>query len=168
MEQVADLLINGLDAYQNYGVRMGDGFISSLKTGAPLKDYVKNDSRLKHGVDYSSTAPKLNERNLTLQFTIEGENAADYDAKYDSLVLKGSLLEKGDTYVFVLTNLRNGSEAVPNVKSLGLTVVIDRHDAAPGIPGNYTEITKMDKREFKHFTEDITDGLQELWDEYFE
>ena len=86
MEQVADLLINGLDAYQNYGVRMGDGFISSLKTGAPLKDYVKNDSRLKHGVDYSSTAPKLNERNLTLQFTIEGENAADYDAKYDSLL----------------------------------------------------------------------------------
>ena len=98
----------------------------------------------------------------------KGDFSLKYNAKYDSLVLKGSLLEKGDTYVFVLTNLRNGSEAVPNVKSLGLTVVIDRHDAAPGIPGNYTEITKMDKREFKHFTEDITDGLQELWDEYFE
>lgn len=98
----------------------------------------------------------------------KGDFSLKYNARYDSLVLKGSLLEKGDTYVFVLTNLRNGSEAVPNVKSLGLTVVIDRHDAAPGIPGNYTEITKMDKREFKHFTEDITDGLQELWDEYFE
>ena len=98
----------------------------------------------------------------------KGDFSLKYTDKHDNIVLKASLLEKGDSYVFVLMNIREGGDAVPDVKSLGLTVIIDRHDAAPGIPGNYTEITKMDKREFKHFTEDIEDGLKELWDEYFE
>lgn len=88
--------------------------------------------------------------------------------EWDDYVVKGSLLQKGDKYVFVLTNLRANGEAVPNVKSMGVTVTIDRHDPVPNVPGNYTEITTMDKREFKHFTEDIADGLEEMWDEYFD
>ena len=98
----------------------------------------------------------------------KGDFELRYKAKYDDFVFKGNLLQKGDKYIFVLTNLREGGEAIPNVKSLELTVTIDRRDPVPGVPSNYTEITLMDKRESKHFTEDIEDGFEELWEEYFD
>ena len=37
----------------------------------------------------------------------------------------------------------------------------------PNVPGNFTDVTKMDKREFKHLVEDIVEGVGELKDEYF-
>ncbi len=86
--------------------------------------------------------------------------------RYDTFVVRGNMLQKGDKYIFVLTNVRDGDEPVPAVKTLHLTVTIDRHDPAPGVSAGFTEITKMDKREFKHFTEDIKDGLEEFWKKY--
>lgn len=82
--------------------------------------------------------------------------------------LKGTLNKKGDRYIFVLGKLSSGGEAVPDIKSLELTVTIDRHDRTPNVPGRFTEITKMDEREFKDFSEDITEGAKEFWDEYFD
>ena len=61
----------------------------------------------------------------------------------------------------------NDGEAVPYVKDLELTITIDRHDPTPNVPGRFTEITKMDERDFKHFTKDIEEGTKELRDEYF-
>ena len=58
-------------------------------------------------------------------------------------------------------------EAVPNVKDLELTITIDRHDPAPNVPGRFTEITKMDERDFKHLVKDIDDGINELEKDYF-
>jgi len=99
----------------------------------------------------------------------KGDFQLDYEDEWgDKSTVKGNLLQKGDKYIFVLTNIRSDGEAVPGVKSLELTVTIDRHDPAPNVPGGFTEITKMDKREFKHLVDDITDGVKDLWDEYFD
>lgn len=89
----------------------------------------------------------------------------EWDEEY---VIKGSLLQKGDRYIFVLTNIRADDEVVPYVKSLELTITVDRHDPIPNGAARYKEITKMDAREFKHLVEDIEDGVESLWDEYFD
>ena len=98
----------------------------------------------------------------------KGDLVVKYEDKWDDTVIKGSLLEKGDKYIFVLTNIREDGEAVPDIKSLELTVTLDRHDPAPNVPGNFTEITKMSERDFKHLSEDIEDGIEDIWDEYFD
>ena len=100
------------------------------------------------------------------------KKAGDYEMKieteYSDLVIKGTLLEKGDTYTFVLNNIRTNGNAVPYIKDLELTIVVDRHDTAPKVPTRYTEITSMSERDFKHLTEDIAEGFEEIWDEYFD
>jgi len=82
--------------------------------------------------------------------------------------LKGSLLLKGDTYTFVLSNIRVGGTAVPYVKSLDLTIKVDKHDPAPNVPGRFTEITTMNERDFKHLTEDIEEGIEKIQEKYFD
>ena len=98
----------------------------------------------------------------------KGDLVVKYKDKWDDTVIKGNLLEKGDKYIFVLTNIREDGEAVPDIKSLELTITLDRHDPAPNVPGNFTEITKMSERDFKHLSEDIEDGIEDIWDEYFD
>ena len=81
--------------------------------------------------------------------------------------VKGTLHKKGDRYIFVLEKLISRGESVPSVKSLELTVTVDRHDPTPNVPGNFTEITKMDERDFKRLTKDLKDGTEDLYREYF-
>lgn len=90
--------------------------------------------------------------------------ATDGDDEYG---LKGNLKKKGDRYIFVLNKLSNDGEAVPNIKSLELTVIIDRHDPTPNVPGRFTEITKMSEDDYEDFMDDIKDGIKELREDYF-
>ena len=46
---MADLLINGRDAYKTWGVRMGDKFLDVLGASLPMKEFIENKSRLEHG-----------------------------------------------------------------------------------------------------------------------
>lgn len=78
---IGDLIINGKDAYTTWGVCMGDGFLDALEDPAPLKEFVENKSRLEHGKRVDIFNPRLDERDLTLQFTIDGSSPADYKAK---------------------------------------------------------------------------------------
>lgn len=78
---MADLLINGRDAFQVWGVRMGDNFLNSLGASVPMKDFIENKSRLEHGKRIIATTPKLDEREITLAFTIEGNSQSDYQTK---------------------------------------------------------------------------------------
>ena len=66
-----------------------------------------------------------------------------------------------------IKKLTSRGKAVSTVKSLELTVTIDRHDPTPNVPGNFTEITKMDERDFKRLSNDLNDGFQDLWKDYF-
>lgn len=87
-----ELIINGKDAYIEWGVRMGDGFLDALNGYYPLKEYITNNDRTQDGVQYFG-APKVNERNLTLNFTMEGRNIADFTEKNRAFA---EVMRKGD------------------------------------------------------------------------
>lgn len=78
---MADLLINNKDAYITWGVRMGDGFLDALSAAAPMKEFIENKSRLEHGKRVIINNPRVDEREITLSFTIEGSSQSDYQAK---------------------------------------------------------------------------------------
>lgn len=79
-----DLFINDIDAWDAWGVNMGEGFLDSLDSFVPLKDFIYNESRLEHGKRIVITDPKLDSRELTLQFTIKGNSVLDFEQKKSS------------------------------------------------------------------------------------
>lgn len=76
-----ELLINNKDAYALWGVRMGEGFLDVIGASAPMKDFIENKSRLEHGKRVIINNPKVDEREITLSFTIEGSSQSDYQSK---------------------------------------------------------------------------------------
>lgn len=78
---MAELIINGREALKEWGVRMGDNFLDVLGAPVPLKEFIENKSRLEHGKQVLMDNPKLDECELTLVFTVEGDSPADYQAK---------------------------------------------------------------------------------------
>lgn len=78
---MADLLINGLDAYATYGIRMGDGFLDAIGAPAAMKEYVENESRLEHGKRVVTAGAKVASRDVNLEFTIQGATPEDYRDK---------------------------------------------------------------------------------------
>ena len=76
-----ELLINGENAYTTWGVRMGDGFLDVLGASSLMKEFIENKSRLEHGKRVIINNPKVDEREITLSFTIEGNSQSDYQAK---------------------------------------------------------------------------------------
>ncbi len=75
---MADLLINGNDAYLAYGVRMGEGFLDALGLPPSNKEYIENESRLEDGKRRLLTDLKLASRTLTLSFVIMGATHQQY------------------------------------------------------------------------------------------
>ena len=78
---MAYLLINNKDAYTIWGVRMGEGFLDVLGASSPMKEFIENKSRLEHGKRVIINNPKVDEREITLSFTIEGNSLSDYQVK---------------------------------------------------------------------------------------
>lgn len=42
---MSELLINGVDAHEKYGVRMGKGFIDIIEAPCAMKEYIENESQ---------------------------------------------------------------------------------------------------------------------------
>ena len=78
---MVELIINNKDALKEWGVRMGEGFLDVIGASAPMKDFIENKSRLEHGKRVIINNPKVDEREITLSFTIEGNSQSDYQAK---------------------------------------------------------------------------------------
>ena len=78
---MAELIINNKDALKEWGVRMGNSFFDVLGAPVSLKEFIENKSRLEHGKRIITTNPKLDEREITLAFTIEGNSQSDYQTK---------------------------------------------------------------------------------------
>lgn len=87
-----DLTINNKDAWTTWGVRMGDGFLDAIDGFNEMKDYIENESRLEHGKRVITDNAKVDSREITLQFTIEGSSEGDYRSKKKAFQL---CLEKG-------------------------------------------------------------------------
>lgn len=87
-----DLLINGKDAWTTWGVRMGDDFLNVIDGFNEMKVYIENESRLEHGKRVITDNAKVDSREITLQFTIEGSSESDYRTKKKAFQAE---LEKG-------------------------------------------------------------------------
>lgn len=105
MNHTGNLYINGKDAFAEYGASMGDGFLDTLLLPAPLKEFVENKSRLDNGKEILHDNPRVDERDVTLTFFLEGATPEDYRAKYRAFVeqlLKGKISLRvpatGETY----------------------------------------------------------------------
>lgn len=68
---IGDLIINGKDAYKEYGVSMGEGFLDSLLTPCEMKDFLEINSRLVDGKVMITSNRKVSARELTLAFVVE-------------------------------------------------------------------------------------------------
>lgn len=113
--------INGLDAYLNWGVTLGDTSLAALKTPAPLKGYVSNKSPLRDGADVVTVAaalPKVDERDVQLTFYIHASTPAQFEARYDAFtaVLMGGKVnlwtrhQQGVTYRLLYQSASQYSE----------------------------------------------------------
>ncbi len=60
---------------------MGEGFLDVLGASSPMKEFIENKSRLEHGKRVIINNPKVDEREITLSFTIEGNSQSDYQSK---------------------------------------------------------------------------------------
>ncbi len=98
MTMTGDLLINGKDAWDIFGVNMGDGFLESIMTPAGNKSYIENESRKEHGKRVIYSDVKVQDRDVTLTFNIHGSSRSDYLQKYDSFVEE---LQKGKVAITV-------------------------------------------------------------------
>ncbi len=87
-----DLIINGKDTFSTWGVRMGDGFLDAIDGFNQMKDYIENESRLEHGKRVITDNAKVDSREITLQFTIEGNSESNYRTKKKAFQTE---LEKG-------------------------------------------------------------------------
>ena len=87
-----DLIINDRDALTTWGVRMGDGFLDAIDGFNEMKDYIEDESRLEHGKRVITDNAKVDSREVTFQFTIEGNSENDYRSKKKAFQTE---LEKG-------------------------------------------------------------------------
>lgn len=87
-----ELFINDKDAYTEWGINMGEGFIESIMTPAPLKEFVENTNRLINGKQVLYNNPKLNSRDVQLLINIEGKTQSEYLSRYNSFCTE---LQKG-------------------------------------------------------------------------
>ena len=93
-----DLFINGKDAWNTWGVRMGDGFLDAIDSFNEMKDYIEDESRLEHGKRLITENVRVSSREIALQFTIEGSSENDYRIKKKSFQEE---LEKGNVNIKV-------------------------------------------------------------------
>ena len=86
--------INGKDIWETWGAILAKGTYEKLLKPSPMKEYISNSSRLEHGIRIlaNPNIAKTEQRDLQIQFFVEGTSESDYIEKYSSFV---SELEKG-------------------------------------------------------------------------
>ena len=80
-----DLLIDSADAYEFYGMELGETAISSILCPPENKEMIRNESRLTAGVEYMTAAAVPNERSLTIEAFIRTKNLSEMYTKLDRL-----------------------------------------------------------------------------------
>ena len=125
-----------------WGVRMGDGFLDTIDGFNEMKDYIENESRLEHGKRVITDNAKVDSREFTLQFTIEGNSENDYRTKKKSFQTE---LEKGAVNIKVPTLGNEVYKLVYLGKSLSYGLSPDR--CFGKVSGKFCEPNPMDRSE---------------------
>ena len=95
---LGDLYINSQDAWGQWKVAMGNGFIENLLVPAGLKEFIENESRLENGKRVITTNPKVSSRDVTLTFNIHGDTTTEYLSNYAAFV---AILQAGTVKIRV-------------------------------------------------------------------
>ena len=77
-----DVTINNADAYERYGINLEDGALSTLMTPAPMKEFIESKSRVRHGKNIITKAPKYDAREITLPFHLIAKSKTEFFTKY--------------------------------------------------------------------------------------
>lgn len=75
---------NWSDAYEKYGLTLCGNSLDQLCMPAGMKSYVTNESRLEDGKHIVIGNPKLDSRDVTLTFTIQGSDKAQFYERIDA------------------------------------------------------------------------------------
>ena len=137
-----DLIINGKDAWTTWGVRLGNGFLDSIDGFNEMNNYIENESRLEHGKRVITDNAKVDSREFTLQFTIEGNSENDYRTKKKSFQ---SELEKGTVNIKIPTLGNEVYKLVYLGKSISYGLSIDR--CFGKVSSKFCEPNPMDRSE---------------------
>lgn len=137
-----DLFINGKDALETWGVRMGDGFLDAIDGFNEMKDYIENESRLEHGKRVITDNAKVDSREITLQFTIEGSSESDYRSKKKAFQTE---MEKGAVNIKVPVLGNEVYKLVYLGKSVSYGLSLDR--CFGKISSKFEEPNPMDRNE---------------------
>ncbi len=137
-----DLYINGKDAWDTWGVRMGDGFLDSIDGFNEMKDYIEDESRLEHGKRVITDNAKVDSREITLQFTIEGVSESDYRTKKKSFQTE---MEKGAVNIKVPALGNEVYKLVYSGKSVSYGLSLDR--CFGKVSSKFEEPNPMDRSE---------------------
>lgn len=137
-----DLFINGNDAWGSWGVRMGDGFLDAIDGFNEMKDYIEDESRLEHGKRVITDNAKVDSREITLQFTIEGNSENDYRSKKKAFQTE---LEKGAVNIKVPVLGNEVYKLVYLGKSVSYGLSLDR--CFGKVSSKFEEPNPMDRSE---------------------
>ena len=81
---LGQLIINGKDAYSNWGVTLDDTSLSSLMTPPASKEFTENKSRSIDGKIVSVKNPRVEERDFMLQINLTAPNRSLFVQRYNS------------------------------------------------------------------------------------
>lgn len=137
-----DLFINGKDALETWGARMGNGFLDAIDGFNEMKDYIENESRLEHGKRVITDNAKVDSREITLQFTIEGSSESDYRSKKKAFQTE---LEKGAVNIKVPVLGNEVYKLIYLGKSVSYGLSLDR--CFGKISSKFEEPNPMDRNE---------------------
>lgn len=89
--------INGKDIWETWGAMFCKGTYERLLKPPAMKEYIKNSSRLEHGVRMiaNSATSRTDEREVSIQFIIEGGSSTEYLSRLTSFLseLQGGAIE---------------------------------------------------------------------------
>ena len=95
-----ELYINGKDAYVTWGISLDNQSLSALMTPPPVKDFIKNESRLSHGEVVIPVNPKVGPRDVTLTLNMVAYSESQFFYNYSSFCeeLSTGILEISTSY----------------------------------------------------------------------
>lgn len=81
-----DLIINGKDAYTEWGAFLDDGSYGILMAPPPMKPFVENKSTSENGKQIYPVNTRIDERTVTLSINFTASSREDFLSKYQSFV----------------------------------------------------------------------------------